>query len=70
MAKTTRPVKDKWLGARIDTVTDSRVVEYLEATDTIMGDLVRDAVLEYMDNHPVKQEVESLADQLKPGKEH
>ena len=49
-----KQVKDRWLGARVDAATDKRVSDYTEAAEINMGDLVRDAVNEYIINHPVK----------------
>lgn len=49
-----KQIKDKWLGARVDLQMDARVTAYTAAAETTMGDLVRDAVNEYMVNHPVK----------------
>lgn len=50
-----KPVKNKYLGARIDEATNTRIGAYIEAADTNMGDLVRDAVDEYIINHPATQ---------------
>lgn len=49
-----KKVKDKWLGARVDANLDSLVDVYIEATEITMGDLVRVAVVEYMENHPIE----------------
>lgn len=48
-----RPLKDKWLGARVDDALFKEVNEYVDVADTSMGDLVRKAVKEYMWSHPV-----------------
>lgn len=48
-------IKDRWLGARIDAVIDTKITEYLKATEMSMGDLIRGAVEEYMRNHPMKE---------------
>lgn len=51
-----KQVKNKWLGARADDNLSAQVTRYIEASDNLtMGDLVREAVEEYMINHPVKQ---------------
>lgn len=51
-----KQVKNKWLGARVDDSLSERVTQYIEASDDLtMGTLIREAVMEYMINHPVKQ---------------
>jgi hypothetical protein len=49
-------VKDKWLAARIDEALATRVADYLTKADHLdsMGDFLRRAAREYMDNHPIK----------------
>lgn len=50
-----KQIKDKWLGARVDEAFESKVLTYIDASDEMnMGILVRQGVLEYMANHPVK----------------
>jgi hypothetical protein len=51
-------VKDKWLGARVDNDMSQRVVDYTERSEMDMADLVRDAVEEYMINHPAPERAE------------
>lgn len=68
MAKKDKPIKDRWLGARVDTATEAEVNTYLEsADDMLMGDLVRKGVKEYMQNHPIKKTVVPDHLQIKPG---
>lgn len=64
-----KPVKDRWLGARIDAPMDVKVKAYTEAAGMDMGELVRDAVSEYMVNHPVKDPSTKtdVTTQVKPG---
>lgn len=64
-----KPVKDKWLGARVDADMDNRVKLFTEATQMDMGELVRKAVDEYIINHPVKKPTKSAVDRLKPGED-
>lgn len=57
MPKQEKPIKDKWLGARIDGALDAKISVYItEAEDLTMGLLVRRGVIEYMTNHPLKDE--------------
>ena len=48
-------VKTKWLAARTDGAMDRKVTTYIAQAAQIegMGDLVRKAVDEYIENHPV-----------------
>jgi hypothetical protein len=48
-----KKLKEKWLGVRVDNETYETIQEYVKATDSYIAGLVRDAVLEYMVNHPV-----------------
>ena len=48
-----KKVKDKWLGARVDENLDGLVDTYIDAAELTMGELVRLAVVEYMNNHPI-----------------
>lgn len=54
-----RQAKTKWVSARVDDATDMRFTTYLEATELNMGELIRQAVDEYIINHPVKPPRES-----------
>lgn len=48
-------VKDRYIGARVDPVFGGEVNNYLaHLDDTTMGDLIRKAMREYMQNHPLK----------------
>jgi hypothetical protein len=47
-----KPTKDKWLGARVEESLFKEVSEYIDAADMNMGELVRNAVKEYMWSHP------------------
>lgn len=47
-----RPIKDKWLGARVEASLAQEVVEYIGNADMTMGQLLRAAVKEYMWSHP------------------
>lgn len=49
-----RKVKNKLLAARADGVLIERVSQYIDAAGLTMGELVRIATVEYMENHPVK----------------
>lgn len=49
-----KKIKDKSLNARVDDAYHGKVQEYIHAADMNMGDLVRDAVSEYMANHPAR----------------
>lgn len=65
-----KPVKDKWLGARVDKSTEERVAAYLDALDDLtMGALVRKSVNEYMLNHPLKEPAPDSTTLMKPGEE-
>lgn len=55
MAKNDKPIKDRYIGARVDEVFGGEVNNYLEhLDDTTMGDLIRKALKEFMFNHPIK----------------
>jgi hypothetical protein len=55
MAKQEKQIKDKHLAARIDDAMEAKVLAYIDASDEMnMGILVRQGVLEYMINHPIK----------------
>lgn len=60
-----RKIKDGYLGTRVDTDYGSKVDAYVEATEMTKGDLVRDAVTEYMANHPIKKPKPAVT--IKPG---
>lgn len=44
--------KDKWLGARIDATFEDQIIDFLNAKEMTMGDLVRRSVQEFMWSHP------------------
>lgn len=52
MAKN-KPVKDDWIGSRVDGEFKETVEDYIDEADLTMGLLIRKAVQEYMDNHPI-----------------
>lgn len=54
MAKNDKPIKDRYVGARVDGFFDKQISTYISAADLTMGDLVRRAVKEFMLAHPVK----------------
>lgn len=62
-----RQVKSKWLGARVDAELEAKVAIYTETTDTTMGDLLRKAIKEYLDNHPIKTPRVDRTKPTKPG---
>lgn len=62
-----KPVKSKWLGARVDSVMDGKVTAYIETAEITMGDLLREAVNEYMANHPIKTPRLDHTKPTKPG---
>ncbi len=63
-----KPIKDKWLGARVDKPTEQKVNAYLDASDDLtMGALVRKSVNEYMLNHPLKEQTTDPTILTKPG---
>lgn len=51
-----RKVKTTYLSGRADSDLKDQVDEYVEAADISMGQLVRKAVIEYMENHPNKED--------------
>lgn len=61
-----KPVKDKWVGARVDTALYDEVDKYIDAADMNMGDLVRKAVKEYMWAHPKNASVQPAEGDLAP----
>jgi len=63
-----KPIKDKWLGARVDGPTEVKVNTYLDASDDLtMGALVRKSVNEYILNHPLKEPKADPTTLTKPG---
>lgn len=64
-----KKVKTTWLGARADDDLMAQVAAYVKAAEVSAADLVRDGVLEYMRNHPVKPKVPDQTDIKKPGQE-
>jgi hypothetical protein len=57
-----RKMKDKYIGARVDSPYFDRVIAYIDASPIeTQGQLVRAAVDEYMSNHPIKQLSPELA---------
>lgn len=64
-----KKVKDTWLGARADDELMAKVTAYVDAVDMSQADLVREGVLEYMRNHPIKKPVPDQTAITKPGEE-
>lgn len=64
-----KKVKTTWLGARADDELMAKVTAYTEAVEMSQADLVREGVLEYMRNHPIKKQVPNQTDIAKPGEE-
>lgn len=63
-----KPIKDKWLGTRVDKSTEARVNEYIDASDELtIGALMRKSVNEYMLNHPLKKQTPDPTTLTKPG---
>lgn len=60
-----KPVKDKWFGARYSAGTLAPIHEYLKIAEMDGAELIRQAVVEYMANHPVKKPKAPI--NLKPG---
>lgn len=67
MAKT--PVKSKWIGARVDDTMDKTIADYATKADITTGQLVRRAIVEYMQNHPNKEPHPDQTKLTPPGKE-
>lgn len=51
-----KPVKDKYIAAKVDGDLRAKVDAYIETAKITMGDLVRVAVAEYIKNHPAEKE--------------
>lgn len=49
-----KKIKEKYTGARVDDAYFATVLAYIEAAEMTQGDLVRAALDEYMQNHPIK----------------
>lgn len=65
-----KKVKNTWLGARADEDLETKVTAYIEKADMSMADLVRQGVIEYMHNHPIKADPKPDQTQVtKPGSE-
>lgn len=52
-----RKVKSNYIGGRVDDDTKEEIQEYIDAAGLTEGELIRAAVEEYMQKHPVTQEV-------------
>lgn len=52
-----RKVKSNYLGGRVDDDMKEEVQEYIDNAGLTEGELIRAAVQEYMQNHPIKEEV-------------
>lgn len=50
-----KKVKTEWLGGRVDDDLKEKVEEYIDATEMTMGQLIRKAVMEFMQNHPAEE---------------
>lgn len=61
-----KQLRDKWLGARVTDAFVEQVDDYLELAELNQAELVRQSVVEYMANHPVKKPIAKLT---KPGGE-
>lgn len=59
-----KPIREKWLGARVTVAFVQQVDDYLELAELNQAELIRQSVVEYMANHPVKKPRELLT---KPG---
>lgn len=66
MSDKPKNVRDKYIGARVHNDFFNKVLEYIGEEHT-QGDLVRAAVKEYMENHPLKNPTEPTINGLKPG---
>lgn len=63
-----KPIKNKWLGTRVDSPTEEKVNAYLDASDDLtMGALLRKSVNEYILNHPLKEQRPDPTTLTKPG---
>lgn len=47
-------IKLRFFGTRVDQPTFAKIKEYVEIAETDLSQLVRNAIAEYMANHPVK----------------
>lgn len=55
MAKNDKPIKDRYVGARVDQTFGRELDNYVDNVDDMtMGDLIRKALREFMANHPLK----------------
>lgn len=61
-----KQLRDKWLGARTTAAFLEQIDDYLELAELNQAELVRQSVVEYMANHPVKKPLPKLT---KPGTE-
>lgn len=52
----TRKVKNNWLGGRVDDDLKELVQDYVDSSDMTEGRLIRKAVVEYINNHPVTED--------------
>ena len=63
-----KQVKDKWLGGRVDEPTRNKVNDYIVASDELtLGEFLRRASIEYMENHPIKADTQKPTQLTKPG---
>lgn len=62
-----KKVKDKYMGGRVTSEKFAVVTEYHNASEMTQGDLVRAAVDEYMQNHPLKTLQPNKLQLTKPG---
>jgi hypothetical protein len=52
----TRKVKNDYIGGRADSDLKEQIEEYIDVAEITMGTLIRKSVVEYMKNHPIKEE--------------
>lgn len=50
-----KQLQDRWLGARVTDAFVKQVDDYLELAELNQAELIRQSVVEYMANHPVKK---------------
>jgi hypothetical protein len=51
----TRKVKTDYIGGRVDSDFKELVEEYIDAAELTQGQLIRKAVMEYMQNHQIEE---------------
>lgn len=48
-----REIKNKYIGARVDPTFAAIITEYLDKSNKIMGEMIRSAIKEYIEAHPL-----------------